>query len=60
MYSPSTIAASSIAASLTGLKWHLRSGTTIKQLLNSFTDLTGVNQVFSIFIKYFIFDIILT
>ncbi|XP_055587920.1 G1/S-specific cyclin-D2 [Uranotaenia lowii] len=43
-YSASTVAASSIAASLGGLKWHLRSGQSFSELVNRFTDLTGVEQ----------------
>lgn len=43
-YSASTVAASSIAASLSGLKWDLRSGQSIHHLINRFTDLTGVEQ----------------
>lgn len=43
-YTASTVAASSIAASLSGLKWHLRSGQSIHHLINRFTDLTGVVQ----------------
>lgn len=43
-YTASTVAASSIAASLSGLKWDLRSGQSIRHLINRFTDLTGVEQ----------------
>ncbi|XP_055615131.1 G1/S-specific cyclin-D2 [Toxorhynchites rutilus septentrionalis] len=43
-YSASTVAASSIAASLSGLKWDLRSGKSIRYLVDRFTDLTGVEQ----------------
>lgn len=39
------MAASSIAASLSGLKWDLRSGQSISYLVNKFTDLTGIEQV---------------
>lgn len=45
-YSASTVAASSIAASLSGLKWDLRSGKSISYLVNRFTDLTGIEQEF--------------
>lgn len=45
-YTASTVAASSIAASLSGLKWDLRSGQSIHHLINRFTDLTGVEQEF--------------
>ncbi|XP_058444087.1 G1/S-specific cyclin-D2 [Malaya genurostris] len=43
-YTASTMAASSIAASLSGLRWDLRSGRSIKYLVDRFTDLTGVEQ----------------
>lgn len=46
MYSASTIAASSIAAALCGLHWHLRTGVELRYLLNRLTDLTGVEQDF--------------
>lgn len=45
-YTASTVAASSIAASLSGLRWDLRSGKSISYLVNRFTDLTGVEQEF--------------
>ncbi|XP_055522932.1 LOW QUALITY PROTEIN: G1/S-specific cyclin-D2 [Wyeomyia smithii] len=45
-YTASTVAASSIATSLSGLKWDLRSGKSITYLVNRFTDLTGVEQEF--------------
>lgn len=45
MYSASTIAASSIAAALSGLNWHLRTGQNLRYLLNLLTDLTSVEQV---------------
>lgn len=45
-YTASTVAASSIAASLSGLKWDLRSGKSISYLVNRFTDLTGIEQEF--------------
>lgn len=45
-YTASTVAASSIAASLSGLKWDLRSGQSISYLVNRFTDLTGIEQEF--------------
>lgn len=45
IYSPSTIAASSIAAALSGLHWHLRTGRDLRYLLDTLTDLTGVEQV---------------
>lgn len=45
-YTASTVAASSIAASLSGLKWDLRSGQSIGYLVNKFTDLTGIEQEF--------------
>ncbi|KAM7349062.1 cyclin D [Cochliomyia hominivorax] len=44
MYSASTIAASSIAAALSGLNWHLRTGQNLRYLLNLLTDLTSVEQ----------------
>ncbi|XP_073834341.1 cyclin D [Musca autumnalis] len=44
MYSASTIAASSIAAALSGLNWHLRTGQNLRHLLNLLTDLTSVEQ----------------
>jgi hypothetical protein len=44
-YTASNVAASSIAAALNGLKWHLRSGMDIGHLFNLLTDLTGVEQV---------------
>lgn len=44
-FSASTIAASSIAAALSGLNWHLRTGTDLNSLLNRLTDLIGVEQV---------------
>ncbi|XP_058821164.1 G1/S-specific cyclin-D2 [Topomyia yanbarensis] len=43
-YTASTVAASSIAASLSGLKWDLRSGQSLSYLVDRFTDLTGVEQ----------------
>ncbi|XP_017082041.1 G1/S-specific cyclin-D2 [Drosophila eugracilis] len=43
-FSASTIAASSIAASMNGLKWHLRSGHNLHFLLSLMTDLTSVEQ----------------
>lgn len=43
-FSASTIAASSIAAALSGLNWHLRTGTDLNSLLNRLTDLIGVEQ----------------
>ncbi|KAH8342191.1 hypothetical protein KR059_001627 [Drosophila kikkawai] len=43
-YSASTIAASSIAASMNGLKWHLCSGHNLHFLLSLMTDLTSVEQ----------------
>uniref|UniRef100_A0A1I8QDW0 Uncharacterized protein n=1 Tax=Stomoxys calcitrans TaxID=35570 RepID=A0A1I8QDW0_STOCA len=46
MYSASTIAASSIAAALSGLNWHLRTGQNLRYLLNLLTDLTSVEQDF--------------
>lgn len=45
MYSSSTIAASSIAASLNGMHWHIRTGIQFIDLLNRLTALTGVEQV---------------
>ncbi|XP_053682625.1 G1/S-specific cyclin-D2 [Sabethes cyaneus] len=45
-YTASTVAASSIATSLSGLKWDLHSGKSISYLVNRFTDLTGVEQEF--------------
>uniref|UniRef100_A0A336K757 CSON011294 protein n=1 Tax=Culicoides sonorensis TaxID=179676 RepID=A0A336K757_CULSO len=44
IYSASTIAAGSIAASLVGLNWHARTNTKIQKLLDMLTDLTGVEQ----------------
>lgn len=44
-YSASTIAASSIAAAMSGLKWDLCTGHNIQFLLNLLTDLTSVGQV---------------
>ncbi|KAL5276237.1 CCND3 family protein [Megaselia abdita] len=44
IYSASTIAASSIAAALSGLHWHLRTGRDLRYLLDTLTDLTGVEQ----------------
>lgn len=43
-YTASTVAASSIAASLSGLKWDLRSDKSINYLMDRFTDLTGIEQ----------------
>lgn len=45
-YTASTVAASSIAASLSGLRWDMRSGQSISYLVNRFTDLTGIEQEF--------------
>lgn len=45
MYSASTIAAASIAASLNGIHWHIRCGIQFIDLLNRLTDLTGIEQV---------------
>lgn len=44
IYTASTIASSSIAAALSGLNWHIRTGTDLLNLLNRLTDLTGVGQ----------------
>jgi len=44
-YTASTIAASSIAASVTGLKWDLSNDQNFNFLLNLLTDLTSVEQV---------------
>ncbi|XP_033238664.1 uncharacterized protein [Drosophila pseudoobscura] len=44
-YPASTIAASSIAASMSGLKWHLRTGHNLPFLLGLLTDLTSIKQV---------------
>ncbi|XP_002028449.2 G1/S-specific cyclin-D2 isoform X1 [Drosophila persimilis] len=44
-YPASTIAASSIAASMSGLKWHLRTGHNLPFLLGLLTDLTSIEQV---------------
>lgn len=52
MYSASTIAASSIAAALSGLNWHLRTGQNLRYLLNLLTDLTSVEQVSCVNIIY--------
>ncbi|EDV99863.1 GH12170 [Drosophila grimshawi] len=43
-YTSSTIAASSIAASISGLNWHLGTGHNIHFLLSLLTDLTSVGQ----------------
>ncbi|ALC49706.1 CycD [Drosophila busckii] len=43
-YAPSTIAASSIAASMNGLRWHLCSGHNIHFLLSRLTVLTNTEQ----------------
>lgn len=53
IYSASTVAASSIAASLVGLKWDIRTNTKVRHLLDLLTDLTGIEQV-----KYFLFHCI--
>lgn len=45
IYSASTIAAASIAAALSGLNWHLRSGQKLRHLLDLLTDLTSIEQV---------------
>ncbi|KAH8394115.1 hypothetical protein KR215_009717, partial [Drosophila sulfurigaster] len=47
-YTASTIAASSIAASICGLKWDLSTGHNIHFLLSLLTDLTSVGQVRSL------------
>ncbi|BFG00031.1 G1/S-specific cyclin-D2 [Drosophila madeirensis] len=44
-YPASTIAASSIAASMSGLKWHLRTVHNLHFLLGLLTDLTSIEQV---------------
>ncbi|XP_067641074.1 G1/S-specific cyclin-D2 [Eurosta solidaginis] len=44
IYSASTIAAASIAAALSGLNWHLRTGYKLRHLLNLLTDLTSIEQ----------------
>ncbi|XP_054727368.1 uncharacterized protein LOC129237026 [Anastrepha obliqua] len=44
IYSASTIAAASIAAALSGLNWHLRTGLKLRHLLNLLTDLTSIEQ----------------
>ncbi|KAH8314751.1 hypothetical protein KR074_009900, partial [Drosophila pseudoananassae] len=44
-YSSSTIAASSIATSMHGLKWHVRSGHNLNLLISHLTDVTKVPQV---------------
>ncbi|XP_033238665.1 uncharacterized protein [Drosophila pseudoobscura] len=44
-YPASTIAASSIAASMSGLKWHLRTGHNLPFLLGLLSDLTSIEQV---------------
>lgn len=45
MFSASTIAAASIAASLNGMNWHMRTGIQYIDLLQRLTALTGVKQV---------------
>lgn len=45
IYSASTTAASSIAASLYGMHWHLNAGISISALLDMLKDLTGVEKV---------------
>lgn len=45
IYSASTTAASSIAASLYGMNWHRKSGISISSLLDLLKDLTGVEKV---------------
>ncbi|XP_028898561.2 G1/S-specific cyclin-D2 isoform X1 [Zeugodacus cucurbitae] len=44
IYSASTIAAASIAAALSGLNWHLRTGQKLRHLLDLLTDLTSIEQ----------------
>ncbi|XP_031624692.1 G1/S-specific cyclin-D2 [Contarinia nasturtii] len=44
IYSASTTAASSIAASLYGMNWHRKSGISISSLLDMLKDLTGVEK----------------
>ncbi|XP_055300323.1 G1/S-specific cyclin-D2 [Sitodiplosis mosellana] len=44
IYSASTTAASSIAASLYGMDWHIKSGISISSLLDLLKDLTGVEK----------------
>lgn len=44
IYSASTIAASSIAAAMNGLNWHLHTGNNLRYLFNLLTDLTSVQQ----------------
>ncbi|KAH8262114.1 hypothetical protein KR026_002841, partial [Drosophila bipectinata] len=44
-YSSSTIAASSIATSMHGLKWHVRSGHNLNVLISHMTDVTKVPEV---------------
>lgn len=43
-YSSSLIAASSIAISLSGMYWHIKTGTQLKDLLNTLAALIGVEQ----------------
>lgn len=45
IYSASTTAASSIAASLYGMHWHLNAGISISALLDMLKELTGVEKV---------------
>lgn len=45
MFSASTIAAASIAASLNGMNWHMRTGIQYDDLLQRLAALTGVKQV---------------
>lgn len=45
IYSASTTAAASIAASLYGMHWHSKSGISISSLLDMLKDLTGVEKV---------------
>jgi len=45
MYTPSIIAAASIAAALDGLKWTAKSGYSLSQLLDTLHNITAVETV---------------
>lgn len=51
IYSASTTAASSIAASLYGMHWHTKAGISISSLLDMLKDLTGVEKVINRFLS---------
>lgn len=52
MFSASTIAAASIAASLNGMNWTMRTGIQYAELLQRLTEMTGVKQVSSMTCEY--------